>query len=59
MSHLIDFHFEFYYSFCLMCQSDTETLKHLFYDCSISRQIWNDVRLWIASKTGFSSNLSP
>ena len=21
---------------CLMCQSDTETLKHLFYDCSIS-----------------------
>ena len=44
---------------CLMCQSDTETLKHLFYDCSISRQIWNDVRLWIASKTGFSLHLSP
>ena len=44
---------------CLLCQSDTETLKHLFYDCSISRQIWNDVKLWIASKTGFSLNLSP
>ena len=44
---------------CLMCQSDTETLKHLFCDCSISRQIWNDVRLWIASKTGFILNLSP
>ena len=27
---------------CLMCQSDTETLKHLFYDCSVSHQIWNE-----------------
>ena len=43
---------------CLLCHSDTESVKHLLYSCPISFQVWIDLKSWIARKTGLNLYLS-
>ena len=32
---------------CSFCKSETESLIHLFWDCTIVKEFWNKVRNWI------------
>ena len=36
---------------CRLCQNATETIIHLFYDCEISKQFWNEIKVYIFQKT--------
>lgn len=32
---------------CVLCHSVEESIRHLFFDCSFSRRLWNRVRAWL------------
>ena len=44
---------------CLICHSDTESVKHLLYSCPVSFQVWIDLKSWITRKTVLNLYLSP
>jgi hypothetical protein len=35
---------------CTFCLGAPETIKHLFWECAIVQQFWNNIRIWILSK---------
>ena len=32
---------------CSFCKTEVESLKHLFYDCTKVREIWNNLHIWL------------
>ena len=44
---------------CIFCKLAPETLIHLFCDCTISKQLWNDIENWITHTTSFPIKFSP
>ena len=36
-------------SSCRLCQSEEETIQHLFADCEHTKQIWKNLQIWIRS----------
>ena len=44
---------------CIFCKNSPETLIHLFCNCNISKQLWNDVENWIAHATSIPIKFSP
>ena len=37
---------------CTFCSTEPETLSHLFYDCHIVKNLWEEVQTWIIVETG-------
>ncbi len=35
---------------CTFCNSTPETIKHLFWDCEVSKKIVNELRMWLETK---------
>ncbi|KAL9178235.1 hypothetical protein ABFS82_01G112800 [Erythranthe guttata] len=32
---------------CVLCGVETETKKHLFFACNMSREVWTNIRIWL------------
>ena len=35
---------------CVLCGTAAESIKHLFFDCNFSSNVWNQVRIWLNIK---------
>ncbi|XP_075101668.1 uncharacterized protein LOC142177103 [Nicotiana tabacum] len=35
---------------CAFCKATTETLEHLFFECSVTRSVWRRVLVWLSMK---------
>ena len=44
---------------CSFCKRSDETLKHLFYDCSIVKNLWANVKTWILTKLNINLSFTP
>ena len=44
---------------CLVCNSNEETLMHLFYFCPKSKQLWHQLENQIFNKAGFNVKFTP
>ena len=42
---------------CSFCQSQTESINHLFFLCNISRDFWKDVSDWLQEQLHIPINL--
>ena len=42
---------------CTFCSTEPETLQHLFYDCQIVKNLWEEVQIWIIMETGINLQL--
>jgi len=36
---------------CVFCSSEPETIEHLFYSCTITKEFWRDVHSWLKMET--------
>lgn len=45
-------------SICRLCQNESETLIHLFHNCSKITVLWNDINTWISNKLKFKVNFN-
>ncbi len=36
---------------CTFCNVEIETIKHLFWDCSTAKHLWNQVVQWLRDTT--------
>ncbi len=43
---------------CAFCNTETETIVHLFWECDIAKFIWNQVQNWFKNKTHQNLHLS-
>ncbi|KAL8466311.1 hypothetical protein ACS0TY_035426 [Phlomoides rotata] len=43
---------------CSFCEQDTETVRHIFFECSFTYKIWMDIVKWLGISTVLSSNPS-
>ena len=43
---------------CSFCHQVDETLKHLFYECNITRKFWSELREWIRHESGIMYNFN-
>ena len=44
---------------CTFCKATSETIRHLFIDCQISRNFWNNIKIWIEEKSNINVNMTP
>ena len=40
---------------CSLCESHDETPQHLFYECTYSQNLWNQLRLYLSEKVALNS----
>ncbi len=43
---------------CTFCNTEPETYVHLFWECQVAKQIWNQIEMWCKNKAKGSSNNS-
>ena len=43
---------------CRLCNDNVETLKHLFCECQYVHTLWENIQLWIKTKTGIEITLN-
>ncbi|OIS97875.1 hypothetical protein A4A49_62400, partial [Nicotiana attenuata] len=36
--------------YCAFCKATTETLEHLFFECSVTRSVWTRLLVWLGMK---------
>ena len=44
--------------YCRICNSNTETLVHLFVSCKHVKKLWNDLKHWLNDVTGINLNFA-
>lgn len=42
--------FKFEVDLCYFCNSEEETVEHLFYSCPVSQSFWSDIENWVSLK---------
>jgi hypothetical protein len=44
---------------CSFCKTHVESILHLFVECTIIKQFWNEMERWVGELTGIRVNFSP